>query len=75
MIKHEWQTILRNGLVINCESGIIFRAGQLNFLWLFIIEGDIDFIDSFRSTWGGASLLLDDLVINLSVEMPIGNEF
>jgi hypothetical protein len=74
MIEHEGETVLRNSLIVNYKSSVSFRASQLNLLRLLVVKREIYLVESLRILVRGTKLLFNDLVVDLSIEMAVGDE-
>jgi hypothetical protein len=47
MVKDARQTVIRNGLVVDGQSGICLNACQLSLLWFVFVERNVELVDSF----------------------------
>ena len=47
MVKDARQTVIRNGLVVDGQSGIRLDACQFSLLWFVFVERNVELVDSF----------------------------
>jgi hypothetical protein len=74
MVKDARQTVIRNGLVVDGQSGICLNACQLSLLWFVFVERNVELVDSFWVFGRWRFLLSEDLVVDFAVKVTVCHE-